>query len=324
MTVKQIFELGIKRAIAADPRGEKGVKKHLARMKKEYEDLKPADKKFFDTDKLTNPYPDSQIHVNDGKTQVKRVLAGIDISSSDILLASQLNERGKKIDLIISHHPVGKALANLHEVMTMTIDVYEALGVPVHLAEKMFEERVKEVGRGVHSINHFKEIDVARLLGINFVSTHTITDNLVDYFIRQYLAKQRPELVSDIIELLLEIPEYQEAKKYGAGPRVISGSHKHRVGEILVEMTGGTNPSSKVYEKLSQYGISTVVGMHMRDEAMNKASEHDLNVVIAGHISSDSLGMNIFLDELEKKGIEIVPCGGLIRVSRNKPSKKNA
>jgi len=28
------------------------------------------------------------------------------------------------------------------------------------------------------------------------------------------------------------------------------------------------------------------------------------------------LGMNIFLDELEKKGIEIVPCSGLIRVSR--------
>jgi len=27
--------------------------------------------------------------------------------------------------------------------------------------------------------------------------------------------------------------------------------------------------------------------------------------------------MNLFLDELEKKGIEIVPCSGLIRVSRN-------
>jgi hypothetical protein len=40
-------------------------------------------------------------------------------------------------------------------------------------------------------------------------------------------------------------------------------------------------------------------------------------VVIAGHISSDSLGVNLFLDELEKRGIEIIPCSGLIRVSRN-------
>jgi len=39
-------------------------------------------------------------------------------------------------------------------------------------------------------------------------------------------------------------------------------------------------------------------------------------VVIAGHISSDSLGVNQFLDELEKRSIEIIPCSGLIRVSR--------
>jgi len=40
-------------------------------------------------------------------------------------------------------------------------------------------------------------------------------------------------------------------------------------------------------------------------------------VVIAGHMSSDSLGVNLFLDQLEKQGIEIVFCSGLIRVSRN-------
>jgi len=28
--------------------------------------------------------------------------------------------------------------------------------------------------------------------------------------------------------------------------------------------------------------------------------------------------MNLFLDKLERKGMEIVPFGGLIRVSRNK------
>jgi hypothetical protein len=39
---------------------------------------------------------------------------------------------------------------------------------------------------------------------------------------------------------------------------------------------------------------------------------------VAGHISSDSLGMNIFLDELEKRGIEIIPLGGLTRFSRVK------
>jgi hypothetical protein len=44
----------------------------------------------------------------------------------------------------------------------------------------------------------------------------------------------------------------------------------------------------------------------------------NINVVICGHCSTDSLGMNLFLDELEKRGIEIVSCSGLIRISRNK------
>lgn len=320
LSVKQIFDLGLKMAVAADPRGSKGVAKHLARVKKDYGDLKPSDREYFDNERLTNPYPDSLIHIDDGKT-VKRVMAGIDISSAEILLASQLNERGKKIDAVISHHPEGKALANLHEVMQMSVAVYENFGVPVHIAEKIFEERVKEVGRGIHPINHFQAIDTAKLLGINFLSTHTITDNLVDEFIRDLLAKKKPETVGEIIEMLLEVPEYKYAKRYGAGPRIIAGAPNHSAGRVMVEMTGGTNPSNKVYQQLSHYGISTVLGMHMRDEAMKQATESHMNVIIAGHMSSDSLGMNLFLDELEKKGIEIVPCAGLIRVSRNKKKK---
>ena len=322
MKVQDVFDLGIKLGIAADPRGPKGIEKYLKRMKKAYEDMKPKDKKWFDTENLTNPFPDSVINVDDGKTTVKRVMAGIDINPAEILLASQLNERGQKIDLVIAHHPEGKALARLHEVMTMFTEIYEAHGVPVHIAEKITEERIKEVGRGVHPINHFQAVDIARLLKINFINTHTITDNMVNKFTYEFLAKKKPDTIGDLIEALLEIPEYQHAKRVGAGPRVIAGAPNHRVGKVLVEMTGGTNPSSKVYEQLSAFGMSTILGMHMRDDSMKQATEHHMNVVMAGHMSSDSLGMNLFLDELEKKGIEIVPCGGLIRVSRVKKSKK--
>ena len=67
---------------------------------------------------------------------------------------------------------------------------------------------------------------------------------------------------------------------------------------------------------MAQAGIGTTIGMHMSREHWKEAKAALINVVIAGHISSDSLGVNIFLDELEKEGIEIVPCSGLIRVSR--------
>lgn len=322
MTVQQIFDLGIKVGIASDPRGRKGVEKYLAHVKKQYSKMSAEEKVYFDNVRLTNPYPDSAIHVEAKEKNVKKVFAGIDISSSDILTASQLNERGHKIDLVIAHHPVGKALAALHEVMDMAIDIFHSFGVPVHVAEKMMEERIREVGRGTHGLNHYQTVRVAELLGINFMNTHTITDNLAQQFIENYLKEQKPETIGDLMDCLMEIPEYQEAKRLGTGPKVYAGSLNHRVGKISVEMTGGTEPSNRLYEHLSRNGVSTIVGMHMREQSLEKGNEHHLNAVMAGHMSSDSLGMNLFLDELEKKGIEIVPCGGLIRVSRNKKKGK--
>jgi putative NIF3 family GTP cyclohydrolase 1 type 2 len=318
MNVKQVFDLGLSMGTKADPRGIKGIKEYLARAKKEYEDCKPKDKKFFDKERLVNPYADSGIHVDDNKTQIKRVMAGIDIDDGEILLASQLGERNKPVDLVISHHPVGKSYADLHGVMDMQVDMFINAGVPAHVAEKIMEKRIGQVGRGVHPRNHYQLIDVAKLLKVNLINTHTITDNLVKDYLDKYLAKKKLQTVGDVYELLLEIPEYEEAAKRGAGPSLFAGDMKHRLGKFMVDMTGGTNPSDDIYKELSLYGVSTIVGMHMGDPSRKIASESHMNVVIAGHYASDSLGMNLYLDELEKKGIEVVPVGGLIRFSRVK------
>lgn len=304
--------------VSADPRGATGVKKYLDRAKKEYEAMKPEDKEYYDVECLTNPYSDSRIHVGDRAATVKRVLAGIDIGSGEVLLASQLNERGQKIDLVLAHHPVGQSLAGLHAVMDMTIDMFEKLGIPVHLAEKIMEERIKEVGRGTHAANHYQMLDMAKILKINVMNTHTITDNLVQNYLQNYLTKKAPETIGELVKTILEIPEYQEAKRRGAGPKITAGGPQNRVGKFLIKMTGGTSTSSKMYQELSRVGVSTIIGMHMPEASMEKVNEQHMNVVIAGHMSSDSLGMNLFLDELEKKGIEVVPCSGLIRVNRNK------
>ena len=94
---------------------------------------------------------------------------------------------------------------------------------------------------------------------------------------------------------------------------------ERRCGKIAItEITGGTEGSPKLYEKMAIAGIGTVIGMHISEEHKKEAEAAHINVVIAGHMSSDSLGVNLFLDELEKRGIEIIPCSGLIRVSRNK------
>ncbi|MDZ4064221.1 MAG: NGG1p interacting factor NIF3, partial [Coriobacteriia bacterium] len=70
-------------------------------------------------------------------------------------------------------------------------------------------------------------------------------------------------------------------------------------------------------DRLSQAGVGTLVGMHYSEEHRKHAEELKLNLVIAGHISSDTLGMNLVLDEIEKAGdVEIITVSGMIRVKR--------
>jgi len=242
-------------------------------------------------------------------------MVGIDIGPAELLMAKNLAE----VDLVISHHPSGKGLAHLSEVMDLQADVLNQYGVPINIAEGLMKERISEVARGISAVNHQRTPDAAKLLGINLMNAHTPCDNLAAKFLKEEIEKAKPEYIEDLMNVLKEIPEYKEATKIGAGPKIFVGLAENRCGKIaLTEITGGTEGSPKLYEKMAQAGIGTIVGMHISEEHKKEAERANINVVIAGHMSSDSLGVNLFLDELEKRNIKIVPCSGLIRVSRAK------
>jgi putative NIF3 family GTP cyclohydrolase 1 type 2 len=313
MKVSDIHKLSIDMGMASDFRGREGVQKLLDAKRKQFQKLSLKEQDEFDKESLENPYMDSGVfNVSDDK-EIKRVLVGIDIGPSEILLAKQLGT----IDLVISHHPIGKGLAQLADVMELQCDVYNYYGVPINVAEGLMRERISEVARDVNSSNHQRTVDAARLLGINLMNSHTPTDNLAAKFLKQIFESKPMERVHDIIETLKEIQEYKEAMKIGVGPKVFAGSPEARCGKIaLAEITGGTEGSPKLYEKLSQAGVGTVIGMHISEEHKKEAEAAHVNIVIAGHMSSDSLGMNLFIDELEKQGVEVVACSGFTRVSR--------
>jgi putative NIF3 family GTP cyclohydrolase 1 type 2 len=316
MTIKEIYQLAIKIGIENDLRGKEAVNKILERLRKKYKEMSKKEKEEFDKERLNNPYADTRILV-ETKKEIKKILAGIDIGVGEILLADRL----KDIDLVLAHHPHGTALANLDDVMHLQADVLNLYGVPIHIAENLIHLRMEEVSRKVAPINHNEVVDAAKLLNIGFMCVHTPADNLVASFLKKLIEKEKPEYVEDLLNLLKSIPEYKEAIKIGAGPRLFTGKLTNRCGKIaLTEITGGTEGAPAIYETLSQVGIGTVVAMHMSEEHRKEAEKAHINVVIAGHIASDSLGMNLFLDELAKQKIEIIPCSGLIRVERYKKS----
>ncbi len=314
MKVQEIYNLVINKGIEADFRSREEIEKLLTRRKEKYERLSEKEKEELDAESFTNPYSDTRIlNVAEDK-EIKRILIGIDIEPAEILLAKEIGG----IDLIISHHPLGRALANLHEVMELQCDVLNQYGVPINVAEGLMKERISEVARGINARNHQRTVDTAKILGFNLMCAHTACDNLAAKFLKDKIEKEDNLIrLEDLLNFLKEIPEYKEAIKFGAGPQIFVGDPERRCGKIaLTEITGGTEGSPKLYEKMATAGIGTVVGMHISEEHKKEAETANLNVVIAGHMSSDSLGVNLFLDELEKRGIEIVPCSGLIRISR--------
>ena len=318
MTLQEIYELAIATGIKADPRGPEGVKKALEKAKKTYESLPEKKKPYFDQEGLKNPYSDSRILFGDPKTKVDKVLAGIDIDVGEVLLADKLRDK-QGVDLVWGHHPHGAALAALDEVMDIQVDLLEKEGVPVNVAEGVLKERIEEVKRKLGPHNHYQSVDAARLLDVPFIVVHTITDNLAHKFMSEMVEKTKPQTVGDIMDMLETIPESQLGMKAGGPPMVVSGSERNRAGKVAVlGFTGGTEGAKEIYERLSSAGIGTSIDMHLGEEHLKEARKHHVNIVVAGHMVSDSLGANLMLDELERRGVQIIACSGLIRVSRVK------
>lgn len=319
MKLTTIYEIAVKYGIEFDPRGKEGVRRELEKLKIDYEKLTDREKKGFDLERLKNPYADTRILVGGDEKNIKSILVGIDIEIGEVLLAERLREKGKRIDLLISHHPEGSALANFYSVMSIQVDILSKVGVPITIAEGLTQERMKEVERKVLTINHTRAVDAANLLNIPFVCIHTPSDNAVCNYLQRLIDKKSPDTVGDILEILNEEPEYQEASKNNAPPKIIKGDKNRRTGRVFVDMTGGTEGSKDMFEKLSQAGIGTLVSMHLSEEHFKKLENQHLNVIGAGHISSDTLGLNLILDELERKEkLEIIPCSGFRRFKRNK------
>jgi len=324
LTVKQIYQLAISLGVAHDLRGSALVKNKLVRLNKRYQGMSFKEQKEFDTERLTNPFSDSR-YFSDPNKQVKRIMAGIDIDVSELLLAKELG-KDQKIDLVLGHHPLGVGLAGLHEVMDLQVELLAKYGVPINIAESLTHIRMSEVARGLSPVNHNRVIDAARLLDIPLMCVHTPADNLVADFLDKEIKKngKNLETVGELLDLLKKIPEYEIAMKHKAGPRLFTGKEDNYLGKIaLTEITGGTEGGKEIYQHMAQAGIGKIVGMHMREDNRTVAEASHLNIVIAGHMSSDSIGMNLFLDELEKRGVEVIACSGLTRYSRNpKKAKK--
>lgn len=316
MKLRDIYEMAVSAGMDVDPRGREAVAKLLDRERERFDKMPEKEKGYYDEARLANPYADTRILAGDPDTEVASVIVGVDMETAELLLADRLREKGRRIDLVMGHHPEGAALAALGDVMAVQADIWHRFGVPINVGDLLIGKRAREVQRGISPINHNRAVDAARLLGIPYMCVHTPADNHVSNFLQSKFDAARCERVEDVVDLLTDIPEYAHAARINSGPNVIVGEKNRRAGKVIVMMTGGTGGPEESIEKLAQAGVGTLIEMHLQEKLREKAEQFGMNVVIAGHIASDSLGLNLLLDSLESKGVEIIPASGFIRVRR--------
>lgn len=240
---------------------------------------------------------------------IKKVAFGVDIDTAEIILAREIG-----VDCVITHHPQGQNRVDLHKVMDNQVDRMVKAGIPLNKAEKMLEKRIGQVKRGLHVSNYDRGVRSAELLGMPFMGIHTPADVMVENFIQgkmDALYEKDPSMkVSDIIECLKGIAEYRKSK---AEPQVWVGTGKSYAGRPFVTMAGGTGGGPDAAKAYFDAGVGTLVEMHASEDVIKAVKEQNIgNIVVAGHMASDSIGINLVIGALEAKGLEVIRISGVI------------
>lgn len=254
---------------------------------------------------------DSGIVYDNGK-EVKKVLAGIDMDNTMLMLAKQLG-----FDCVAQHHPSGIMDPNIGELFGRDhMKKLMECGVPINEAQKLAYANTTKRAHATHSRNRTQMQDVAKLLDISDVAFHTPADILAERYTQKKmdaLMERNPQCkVKDVIDELLTIREYKEALP-DQQPEVWVGNKDSYAGKIYVEMYGVGAPTLDEYIACANAGVGTFVCMHATPEVVEGLQKFNkCNLVIAGHMASDSLGFNQILDAWEAKGVEIVRISGIV------------
>jgi len=239
---------------------------------------------------------------------IKKVLMGVDMDTAELLLAKQLG-----YDCVVSHHPRNtnpKILDVLHDHYKKL----EALGVPINKSQKMMEERKGSLGYNNHVSNSRRSESAAKLLGMPYLSLHTpadlISEKIVSDFLNKKFGDKPYTKVGEVADALEEIPEYKNSLRK---PVIRVGSKESYAGKIYVLMSGLTGPGAKILKAYFDAGVGTLVMMHIPEADAKEIKSHGVgNVLIAGHMSSDSLGMNVIAKKWAEKGVETTMMSGVV------------
>ncbi len=250
---------------------------------------------------------DSAIHY--AGDEIERVLIGIDLRSPEIALAKTLG-----YDAVVAHHPVGISTLNFHAVLGRHVDQMAEVGVPRDLARSIVEN-VSGPRRVLDSMSNYDhDPSIARLLDMPYLNIHTPLDEVG----RRRMAAVADGVgadatVDDLVTALYDA--FGEFRHASTRIEALVGSLGHRLGRVVVSHAAGTNGGYPVAKTYFDHGVDTVVYIHCRpDDAERLRGEYGTakTLIVTGHIASDSIGINPYIERLRNEGLEVTPVSGIL------------
>ncbi len=245
---------------------------------------------------------DSAIYVKGAS--IRKILFGIDADAQELILAKQLG-----YDAVISHHPKGGTAAiQYYRVFSRHVQQMIGAGIPKYEAEEAVGKKMKALEVEMHTKNYNHAVDIARLLKMPYLNIHTPLDELGRRIMSQKIRQmEKDATVNDVVSALKELSEFKNAS---TNIEIRLGKATNHAGKIMVSHGAGTNGGYDVARTYFKYGIKTLIYIHISPGDLEKLKADNAgNLIITGHIASDSVGINPFIKELENKGISVTRLG---------------
>ncbi|TVQ61506.1 MAG: hypothetical protein EA379_06105 [Phycisphaerales bacterium] len=249
---------------------------------------------------------------HDAGAPVRRVCAGINATTGDLLVAREMG-----CDTFLLHHPLaGDAKRRFHLVLARMVELMEDHGVPPAPARAAVEPLARRARFNDHLSDWGHLADAAKRIGITLLNVHLAADELGRLAMLEAL-RPLPEhaTVADVVRALGDVPELAHPENEII---VVPESDAPRpAGRIAVMHAGGTNGGASVAEALFAHGVGTVAYIHLSGEDAGRLEAraregHAGSLVVTGHMASDAIGMNLLLQWLrEEHAVECVAYGGL-------------
>ena len=253
---------------------------------------------------------DSEVYV-EAPGDVHRVLFGVDISLAEVLWAQH-----NGFDAVIAHHPLGGRTRTAFPelVRSRQVEQMTAEGIAPGVAERAIGARLAAIARRTHMMNVNAIVDSARLFGMPLCNVHLACDIITRNAMIDMLRRHADDAatIGDCLRWFDEFPEYGRGH---AQPEPWVGSVDNRLGRWTVAIAGGTNGGSPVFSEYFRVGVDTIFAMHIDEDdllRLRAAAEPGDTLVVTGHMTSDSIGINVVIAGLEERGIEVVRTSGVV------------